>query len=124
MPAKSIVQQRLFGMALSYKLGKLDKSKVTDKIIELSKLSSDDLKKFAATPHKDLPYKIKETLQLASVPGMGQVSLPGDAGNLNDFSDQSVGSGDIPHDLTKKKKKRKLKHLLTINEFLDNSNLK
>jgi|TARA_A100001518_G_C1169764_1_gene21536 hypothetical protein len=65
-----------------------------------------------------------ETLNLnpnVNVPGMGDVSLPGDPGTMNQFADQEVGSGDIAFPLPdededdeeeKKKKKKKRKKLL------------
>lgn len=60
MPAKSKSQQRLFGLALSYKRGELDNDKVNDTIIKLSELPEKTLKKYAKTKHKNLPEKIDE----------------------------------------------------------------
>jgi len=65
MPSKSKTQQRLMGLALSYKRGK---KKLKDlppsldrKIKKISKSMTDDqLSDFAKTKHKDLPQKVSE----------------------------------------------------------------
>ena len=53
-----------------------------------------------------------------NVPGMGDVTSPGDPGTLNQFADQKVGSGDIAFPIPdeeeeedEKKKHKKLKDL-------------
>lgn len=72
-----------------------------------------------------------------NVPGMGDVTSPGDPGTLNQFADQKVGSGDIAFPIPdeeeeeeKKKKKRekllreitpkKLKYIKEYNHFVSN----
>jgi hypothetical protein len=62
MPAKSKAQRRLFALALQYKLGKIEKSEVSDEIVDLAKLPEDTLKDYAETPEKDLPDQVEETI--------------------------------------------------------------
>lgn len=101
MPAKSKSQRRLFALALQYKRG--DLTDVSDDVKKLSELPEETLKDFASTPEKGLP----ENLEPGSIPGMGAVEFPGDPGSLNAFSSQKHGSGDIPFQLKKKKKRLK-----------------
>ena len=61
--SKSVVQQRLFGMAYAYKKGELDLDSISsdyrDDVKQLANsLSLKKLKEFAKTKHKDLPYKL------------------------------------------------------------------
>lgn len=62
MPAKSKVQRRLFGIALSVKRGKTDlkdvNTKNRDEIELLSKLPEKTLIKFAGTDQQNLPYNL------------------------------------------------------------------
>lgn len=59
MPAKSKSQQRLFGMVRAYNKGELHASRKLRRLIAaLSKrISDEDAKHFAKTPHDDLPEK-------------------------------------------------------------------
>ena len=60
MPSTSIAQQKLFGMALAYKRG--DLNKCSEKIKELAdSMSEKELKKYASTSHEDLPDAVKES---------------------------------------------------------------
>ena len=63
--SKSQNQQQLMGMALSYKRGTLDTSKLNPdllkKLQKMAEMSEKDLKDFAGTKHKGLP-ELKETL--------------------------------------------------------------
>tara|TARA_Y100001937_G_C7134006_1_gene338995 strand:- start:1012 stop:1515 length:504 start_codon:yes stop_codon:yes gene_type:complete len=64
--SKSKSQRRLFGLALAYKRGELEKDEVSDEVIELSKLPENKLKDYAKTKETNLPYKVDErkTLQV------------------------------------------------------------
>lgn len=88
MPAKSKKQQRLFGLALSYKRGELEDSDVNDTVKDLSELPEETLKKYTSTKHTDLPDKIEEMLgsSFSSSPTQG------------DF-----GGGNLPYNRTKKR---------------------
>jgi hypothetical protein len=61
MPAQSKAQRRLFALALQYKRGKIEKSEVSDDVIDLSKLPEETLKDYAETPENDLPDHVDET---------------------------------------------------------------
>jgi hypothetical protein len=62
MPAKSQQQQKIMGLALSYKRGEVPASEVSDKVKELAKsMTIKDLEKYASTKHKGLPKKVKES---------------------------------------------------------------
>ena len=109
MPAKSKSQRRLFAIALRYKLGDIED--VSDDVKELSKLPEETLRDFASTPEKGLP----ENLEPGSIQGMGPLEFPGDPSSLNAFGGQKHGSGDIPFQLKKKKKK-----LISFSDFIKN----
>ena len=51
-----------------------------------------------------------------NVQSMGNATLPGNPGSMNSFSTQKTGSGDLLEPVKKKKKK---KHLLSFNKFLN-----
>jgi len=90
MPSKSIAQQRLFGMALAYRRGELKKFEISQEVIDLANsMSEKDLEDFAETKHKDLPYKVKENIELNDISGMGDVALP-------NMQTHNIGSGDMP----------------------------
>lgn len=60
MPAKSIQQQKLMGLALAYKRGNVPASKVSAQVKKMAKsMTEKDLRKYAGTPHKGLPRKVK-----------------------------------------------------------------
>jgi hypothetical protein len=61
MPAQSKAQRRLFALALQHKLGKTDKSEVSDEVVDLSKLPEKTLRDYAETPERDLPDHVEET---------------------------------------------------------------
>lgn len=62
MPAVSQQQQKLMGLALSYKKGEVPASEVSAKVKSLAKsMSLKELEKYASAKHKDLPKKIKES---------------------------------------------------------------
>ena len=63
---------------------------------------------------KELP----ENLEPGTVSGMGPVEFPGDPGILNSFGSQKHGSGDIPFQLKKKKKR-----LTSFSDFIKNINM-
>ena len=52
---------------------------------------------------------IEEMSTPANTPGMGSVLFPGNPGLSGNFSSQAHGSGDIPLEIYKKKKKKKAK---------------
>lgn len=67
MPAVSKQQQKLMGLALAYKRGKVDDDQVSDEIKELAKsMSEKELEKFAETKHKGLPDTVDEETTTAS----------------------------------------------------------
>ena len=62
MPALSQQQQKLMGLALSYKRGKVASSDVSKSVKDLaSSMSEKELEKFASTKHAGLPKKVGET---------------------------------------------------------------
>ena len=62
MPALSQQQQKLMGLALSYKRGKVASSDVSKSVKDLaSSMSEKELAKYAGTSHKGLPKKVGET---------------------------------------------------------------
>lgn len=119
MPAKSVAQQRLMGMALSYKRNSLDKKDMSPELIAkikevASKMSSKELEDFAKTKHKDLPKHVPENVNLDNVNGMGDVTLP---------TDNEPGSGDLPKPLFKKVSKLpKLKNLMNFEQYIETIN--
>ena len=61
MPALSQQQQKLMGLALSYKRGKVPASDVSKSVKQLaSSMSEKELSKYAGTGHKGLPKKVSE----------------------------------------------------------------
>jgi len=50
---------------------------------------------------------LEEMSTPANTPGMGMVALPGNPGSSDQFVDQKMGSGDIPEEIYKKRKKKK-----------------
>ena len=62
MPALSQQQQKLMGLALAYKRGKVPASDVSKSVKDLaSSMSEKELEKYAGTSHKGLPKKVGET---------------------------------------------------------------
>jgi len=62
MPARSVAQQQLMGMAYALKKGDMKRSEASKEVQDLAdSMTLDQLKDFASTPHKDLPKKIKES---------------------------------------------------------------
>lgn len=62
MPALSQQQQKIMGLALAYKRGKVPASKVSASVKDLAKsMSEKELAKYAGTKHKGLPKKVGET---------------------------------------------------------------
>ncbi len=61
MPALSQQQQKIMGLALAYKRGKIPASKVSKSVKDLaSSMSEKELAKYAGTSHKGLPKKVGE----------------------------------------------------------------
>jgi len=61
MPALSQQQQKIMGLALAYKKGKVPASKVSKSVKDLaSSMSKAELEKYASTKHKGLPKKVGE----------------------------------------------------------------
>ena len=59
--AVSKQQQKLMGLALAYKRGEVEDSKVSDTVKDLAKsMSTKELEDFASTKHKGLPDKVDE----------------------------------------------------------------
>jgi len=62
MPALSQQEQKLMGLALAYKRGKVSASDVSKSVKKLAgSMSEKELVKYAGTPHKGLPKKVRET---------------------------------------------------------------
>ena len=62
MPALSQQQQKIMGLALAYKKGKVPSSKVSKSVKDLaSSMSKAELEKYASTKHKGIPKKVGET---------------------------------------------------------------
>lgn len=62
MPALSQQQQKIMGLALAYKKGKVPSSKVSKSVKDLaSSMSTKELEKYAGTKHKGLLKKVGET---------------------------------------------------------------
>ena len=62
MPARSVAQQQLMGMAYALKKGDMKRSEASQEVQDLAdSMTLDQLKDFASTSHKDLPKKIKES---------------------------------------------------------------
>ncbi len=62
MPALSVQQQKLMGLALAYKRGNVSKSDVSKTVRQLANsMSEKELEKYASTSHKGLPKKVGET---------------------------------------------------------------
>ena len=62
MPALSQQQQKIMGLALAYKRGKVPSSDVSKSVKDLaSSMSEKELEKFASTKHAGLPKKVGET---------------------------------------------------------------
>jgi hypothetical protein len=62
MPSVSQQQQKIMGLALSYKRGEVPASKVSAKVKELAKsMTMKELEKYASTSHKGLPKQVSES---------------------------------------------------------------
>lgn len=62
MPSLSVQQQKIMGLALAYKRGKVPASKVSKSVRDLARsMSEKELAKYAGTKHKGLPKKVGET---------------------------------------------------------------
>ena len=62
MPALSQQQQKLMGLALAYKRGKVSSSDVSKTVKQLANsMSEKELEKYASTSHEGLPKKVGET---------------------------------------------------------------
>ena len=74
MPALSKQQQKIMGLALAYKRGKVPASKVSKSVKDLaSSMSEKDLADFAGTSHKGLPKKVRETKSTITREEMNQL---------------------------------------------------
>jgi len=112
MPAKSKSQRRLFALALQYKRGEYE-GEASNEVKELSKLPEKTLKDYAETSEKGLPENIQLNPNM-NVQSMGDPTLPGDPGTMNQFQSQIVGSGELIEPIKKKKKVK----LLSFDKFL------
>lgn len=99
MPAKSVAQQRLFGMALAVKRGELllsdiDSAEVRKAVNNITNnMTESDIKKFAKTDHDGLPEKIDEEGEatLGSVVGdSGDGYLPDGSNKKRELSDAEL----------------------------------
>lgn len=64
MPAQSKSQQRLFGMALAVRKGELERSKVSQEILDIvdGEMTNKEIEDFAKTKHKNLKEHLIESL--------------------------------------------------------------
>lgn len=141
MPAKSRAQQKLFGWALSYKRGEIEKVPSTVKKLADS-MSEKELQKFASIKHEDLPENLHESLSevlenmlsiaesefasLETTPGMGDIHPPIEDTNPDLPGGYTEGSGDsfdsiftpslLKFPMGKEKKERRI--FVDFNEFL------
>jgi hypothetical protein len=64
MPATSQQQQKLFGLALSVKIGETPRSEVSDEVLNIvDTMSEKKIKDFAETSHKGLPTKVETVVR-------------------------------------------------------------
>lgn len=121
------------GTAYAVKNGDLDLKSVDaeyrDKIKDLvDGMTLKQLKDFAETKHEGLP-EVKETVSHLNpnmnVQGMGEPAVPGNPGQMNDFTSQQTGSGDLlsTKGVKKLKKKKKKKSWLMTFEQFNNKNI-
>ena len=62
MPSLSVQQQKIMGLALSYKRGNTPSSEVSQAVKNLANsMSETELEKYASTSHKGLPKKVGES---------------------------------------------------------------
>ena len=64
MPAQSKSQQRFFGMALAVRKGELERSKVSQEILDIvdGEMTNKEIEDFAKTKHKNLKEHLIESL--------------------------------------------------------------
>lgn len=64
MPSQSKSQQRLFGMALAVRKGELERSKVSQEILDIvdGEMTNKEIEDFAKTKHKNLKEYLIESL--------------------------------------------------------------
>ena len=64
MPAQSKSQQRLFGMALAVRKGELERSKVSQEILDIvdGEMTNKEIEDFAKTKHKSLKEHLIESM--------------------------------------------------------------
>ena len=64
MPAQSKSQQQLFGMALAVRKGELERSKVSQEILDIvdGEMTNKEIEDFAKTKHKNLKEHLIESL--------------------------------------------------------------
>ena len=74
MPSLSAQQQKLMGLALAYKRGKVSASDVSKSVRQLANsMSEKELADFAGTSHKGLPKKVRETKSTMTKEEMNQL---------------------------------------------------
>lgn len=81
MPSVSVAQQRLMSQAYAVKIGELSPSKLNpkyrDEIVKLSKsMTEKELKAYASTKHKKLPYHVDEADLPISLEPIGSSAMP------------------------------------------------
>lgn len=64
MPTQSKSQQRLFGMALAVRKGELERSKVSQEILDIvdGEMTNKEIEDFAKTKHKNLKEHLIESM--------------------------------------------------------------
>ena len=64
MPAQSVAQQKLFGMALAVRRGDLKRSEVGEEVLDIvdGDMTDKQIEDFASTKHKGLKEHVKESM--------------------------------------------------------------
>lgn len=76
MPALSQQQQKIMGLALAYKKGKVPASKVSKSVKDLAgSMSQKELEKYASTKHKGLPKRVENKMSVSELHKMIQDAI-------------------------------------------------
>jgi len=110
MPALSQQQQKLMGLALAYKRGKVPSSKVSKSVKDLAKsMSEKELEKYAGTKHKGLPKKVGKNKSTMTREEINK--LVSDA--VREVMDEKLN----PKNLTSEQKQQYIESISKYNEY-------
>jgi hypothetical protein len=113
MPSVSQQQQKIMGLALSYKRGEVPASKVSAKVKELAKsMTMKELEKYASTSHKGLPKQVSES----SIKELKRMVAKAVSELLKEGIDQEQPKEPL---LTPEQKKRYIESIAKYNEYGD-----